>query len=241
MYKEGSRGAIVKLIQQKIGCYPDGIWGKITTEALIAWQKANSLTPDGVAGPKTLLKMGLSGSSEEKPATGTVYSIFSCGITLRHSKRRIDDIVVHCTASREGQAQTVEQIRQEHLRRGFSDVGYHYIVYLDGSVHPGRNVDVVGAHVSGHNSYSIGVCYVGGLENDPKKKYADLKAKDTRTDAQKQTLRQLLKDLRRLYPKARISGHRDFSPDINHNGTIEPSEWIKSCPSFEAKEEYKDI
>jgi N-acetylmuramoyl-L-alanine amidase len=48
-------------------------------------------------------------------------------------------------------------------------------------------------------------------------------------------------DLRKLYPKARISGHRDFSPDLNHNGIVEPSEWIKQCPCFDAKEEYKRI
>ena len=68
-----------------------------------------------------------------------------------------------------------------------------------------------------------------------------LKAKDTRTEAQKASLLSLLVELRKLYPKAKISGHRDFSPDKNHNGIVEPQEWIKSCPSFDAKTEYSRI
>jgi N-acetyl-anhydromuramyl-L-alanine amidase AmpD len=108
-------------------------------------------------------------------------------------------------------------------------------------VNLGRDVNIAGAHVSGYNPHSIGVVYVGGLENDPKKAYKDLKAKDTRTDAQKASLLALLMDLRKLYPTAVIQGHRDFSPDKNHNGTIEPSEWIKDCPSFDAKQEYEKI
>jgi N-acetyl-anhydromuramyl-L-alanine amidase AmpD len=102
-------------------------------------------------------------------------------------------------------------------------------------------VDIAGAHVAGHNADSIGIAYVGGLENDPKKTYQQLKAKDTRTDAQKAALLSLLMDLRRFYPEAKIVGHRDFSPDKNHNGTIDPSEWIKSCPSFDARLAYRNV
>ncbi len=83
--------------------------------------------------------------------------------------------------------------------------------------------------------------YVGGLENRPGVAYGKLKAKDTRTDAQKASLLALRMDLRKLDPKAKIQGHRDFSPDKNHNGIIEPSEWIKDCPSFDAKTEYRRV
>ena len=247
IYKEGSKGTIVKQIQKAVGCYPDGIWGPITTEAVKAFQREHHLTPiDGIAGPKTLMVMGISAvMTGTEAASSSVSAITACyagkTITLRKSRRRIDYLVVHCTASPEGQDLTVAQIKADHLKRGFSDIGYHYIVYRDGTVWAGRSVDIVGAHVSGHNTYSIGISYVGGLENDPRKNYKDLKAKDTRTEAQKASLLALLMDLRKLYPKARIQGHRDFSPDLNHNGTIEPNEWIKDCPSYDAKSEYRNI
>lgn len=245
-YKEGSKGTVVKQIQRAVGCYPDGIWGRLTTEAVKAWQREHGLTADGIAGPKTLAAMGLAAVTQQQtqPA-GALGSVTACyggrAITLKRSKRRIDYIAIHCTATPEGQDLTVEQIRKQHKKQGWSDIGYHYVVYRDGTVHQGRDVDVSGAHVSGYNSYSIGIAYVGGLEDKPGVAYSRLKAKDTRTDQQKASLLALLMDLRKLYPKATIQGHRDFSPDLNHNGTIEPSEWIKDCPSFDAKRAYRNI
>jgi len=207
-YKEGSKGAVVKQIQKVVGCYPDGVWGKVTTECVKAWQREHGLTADGIVGPRTLAAMGIA--------------------AVRKSKRRIDEIIIHCTATPEGQPRTVEQIRQDHIRnRGFADIGYHYIIYLDGTVHEGRNIDIAGAHATNHNAHSIGVVYVGGVENDPKKAYKDLKPKDTRTEEQKASLLSLLMDLRKLYPTARIIGHRDVSS--------------KACPSFDAKAEYRKI
>ena len=129
----------------------------------------------------------------------------------------------------EGQAKTVEDIRREHKAQGWSDIGYHYLVYLDGTVHEGRDVDIAGAHASGHNTHSIGVCYVGGVENRPGVAYKDLKAKDTRTEKQKTALLTLLQDLRRLYPTARILGHCN----VDKHG--------KLCPSFDARDEYRGI
>ena len=105
--------------------------------------------------------------------------------------------------------------------RGWSDIAYHYVVYRDGSVHEGRDVNSVGTHCAGHNSHSIGVCYVGGMTKDMKRD------KDTRTDAQKKGLLTLLRGLRRLYPNARIRGHRDFA--------------AKACPSFDATTEYMGV
>lgn len=135
--------------------------------------------------------------------------------------RKINELIVHCSATPEGQNVTVEEIRKWHLKRGFVDIGYHYVVYLDGSIHTGRNEDMIGAHCYGHNSSSIGVCYIGGLTKDGKK------AKDTRTDAQKVALRELLKSLKNKYPKATIHGHREYA--------------AKECPCFGAKEEYANI
>lgn len=134
--------------------------------------------------------------------------------------RNIDLIVVHCSATPEGRDVSTEEIRQWHLDRGWSDIGYHFVVELDGSVCDGRPVEVSGAHASGHNKNSIGVCYVGGVD-------ADMEPKDTRTEEQKEALVELLQDLKSDYPDAKIIGHRDISD--------------KACPSFDAAEEYKDI
>lgn len=148
--------------------------------------------------------------------------------------RKIELIVVHCSATREGTDVTIDDIRQWHRKRGFRDVGYHFVVYRDGTVVEGRPLEQVGAHVKGHNRHSVGICYIGGLS-------AIGEIKDTRTDAQKVALRELLKDLKRRYPKARVCGHRDLSPDRNGDGIISDYEWLKACPCFNAKEEYCEL
>ena len=239
IYKLGSRGEVVKQIQKALHLVQDGVFGPLTREALMTYQREHGLTPDGVAGPATLAKLlptWVAVIQQHTQKVPTYNAIF-----LKKSRRTITDIVIHCTASREGQPMTVDQIRAEHKKQGWSDIGYHYVIGLNGERWNGRDVDLVGAHVSGHNAHSIGIAYVGGLENKPGVPYNQLKAKDTRTEAQKAALLSLLLDLRKLYPKAKISGHRDFSPDKNGNGIVEPSEWIKSCPSFDAKKEYSRI
>ena len=223
LYKRGSRGEAVKQIQKALNLYPDGIFGPFTEEAVEEFQKDNGLTVDGIVGPATLSKL-------------LVDKVF----TLKKSKRSITEIIIHCTATPEGRDYTVEQIRNDHVEgRGWSDIGYHYVIYRDGSIHNGRDVNIAGAHCTGHNTHSIGVAYVGGLENNPSIAYSKLKAKDTRTEEEKTALLSLLLDLRKLYPKAKILGHRDTSPDKNGNGIIEEWEWLKSCPSFNAQSEYR--
>ena len=100
--------------------------------------------------------------------------------------RKINEIIIHCSATTEGRHFTVEDVRRWHKDRGFADVGYHYLIYLDGSVHAGRPITQVGAHCLGHNAHSIGVCYIGGLASDKKT------PKDTRTSRQKQALKALV-------------------------------------------------
>lgn len=135
--------------------------------------------------------------------------------------RDIDKIIVHCSATPEGRHTTVEEIKQWHLQRGWKDIGYHYVIYLDGTIHKGRPEEVVGAHCSGYNKNSIGVCYIGGVAKDGKT------PKDTRTEGQKRALRELLNRLKRDYPKATLHGHNEFAN--------------KACPSFNVKEEYKNL
>lgn len=148
--------------------------------------------------------------------------------------RRIDKIVVHCTATRAGREVGIDELRRWHKERGWQDVGYHYVVHLSGEVSKGRPDEVAGAHVRGHNANSIGVVYVGGIDFNGR-------PYDTRTPQQKATLVQLLKELKKKYPNATICGHRDLSPDKNRDGRITPDEWLKACPCFDATSEYKDI
>lgn len=148
--------------------------------------------------------------------------------------RQITELVLHCSATKEGKNVTVADIDRWHRERGFKKIGYHYVIYLDGSIHTGRGLEEVGAHVTGHNATTIGICYVGGLD-------ASGNPKDTRTPEQKAAIVYLLESLREKFPKARICGHRDFSPDKNGNGKIEPNEYIKACPCFDAAAEYKNI
>ena len=193
-YKRGSRGEIVRQIQKALHLYPDGIFGPLTEERVKQFQKER-----GIVGPATLALL--------IPAR------------LKKSKRIINEIIIHCTATPEGRECTVTEIRRWHIQRGFTDIGYHYVIHLDGRVEEGRNIDIAGAHCTGHNANSIGVVYVGGCAKDGKT------PKDTRTEAQKSALANLLLDLRKLYPRATIHGHRDFAN--------------KACPSFDATQEYR--
>jgi N-acetylmuramoyl-L-alanine amidase len=206
MLKKGSRGELVKQLQRALNLIPDGVFGALTEEAVKAFQKSKGLKQDGIVGDKTWAML-------PKPDYGV-------GGILKQSKRNIKEIIVHCTATPEGRAETVESIRNMHKSQGWSDIGYHYLVYLDGSIHVGRDVNIVGSHCVGHNTYSIGVCYVGGVDKK-------LQPKDTRTQAQKKALLDVLKKLKTMYPKAKIVGHRDYSS--------------KACPSFDATKEYKNL
>ena len=196
--KLGSRGNEVKVLQEKLNLKADGIFGPLTEEAVKDFQRSNGLEVDGIVGANTLSKLNLS-----------------------VNKRTIKELIVHCSATPEGKDYSVDTIRQWHLQRGFSDIGYHYVIYRDGSIHIGRDESIIGAHCTGHNTNSIGVCYIGGCASDGKT------PKDTRTTKQKQSLVKLLKELKTKYPKASIHGHRDFSS--------------KACPSFDATKEYSSI
>lgn len=144
--------------------------------------------------------------------------------------RKINYIVVHCSATRQDHPFTVADLRAEHLRRGFRDIGYHYYIRRDGTVFKTRPIEQVGAHVKGYNKYSIGLCYEGGLD-------ASGNPKDTRTPEQRAALRLLVAQLLRRFHEARLCGHRDLSPDLNGDGVVEPEEWMKECPCFEVATE----
>jgi len=135
--------------------------------------------------------------------------------------REINKIIVHCSATREGENFEVAEIRKWHLARGFSDIGYHFYIDLYGEIHKGRDIAKIGAHCKGHNRNSIGICYCGGVEADGKT------PKDTRYDCQKESLTAVLRTLKAMYPNAVIHSHNDFAN--------------KACPSFNATKEYENI
>jgi len=128
---------------------------------------------------------------------------------------RITDVTIHCTATPEGRPNTAEEVTSWDIAR-FGQPSYHYVICLDGSIHPTLRHDQKGAHVAGHNTGNLGISYVGGTET----LNAGGKPKDTRTPAQISAMESLVKQLHARYPGARIRGHRDW-PDVT-----------KACPSF---------
>ena len=130
--------------------------------------------------------------------------------------RQIKEIIIHCSATAEDRDYTVADIDRWHRARGFRKVGYHFVIYRDGSVHAGRSVNEVGAHCTGHNAFSIGICYIGGLSKDGT-------PKDTRTPAQRESMLALIEQLKEDYPDATIHGHNEYAN--------------KACPCFKVPEE----
>ena len=135
-------------------------------------------------------------------------------------------LTIHCAATPEGRDVKAAQIN-EWDKVKFGQTSYHWVVELNGNKVRGLADNKKGAHVGGHNTGNIGVCYVGGVAKDAKT------VKDTRTDAQKKALRELVGEYKKLYPGIKVMGHRDWSPDKNKDGKIPPDEWMKGCPSFD--------
>lgn len=137
-------------------------------------------------------------------------------ITLAKASRPVNEVIIHCTATPEGRDYSVQTIRDWHVRgRGWSDIGYHYVIHLDGKISTGRPVSRIGAHVGGRNRNTIGVVYVGGMDKNMKH------PKDTRTPAQKQALLWLVSELNKIYNLKLISGHNQYA--------------AKACPSFDVR------
>ena len=135
--------------------------------------------------------------------------------------RKVNKIIIHCTATPEGRDVSIDEVRRWHVKeRGWRDVGYHFLIRLDGTVEEGRPIEMTGAHTRGHNWDSIGIAYAGGMSKDI------TEPKDTRTEQQKSSMVDLLCQLHDCYGGT-VYGHRDFSE--------------KACPSFDAKTEYENI
>lgn len=238
--KRGSGGKAVRDLQTLLNTvWPevddmavDGVFGPITEARVRAMQQILGLVVDGIAGPQTMaaLKqattpvkpgkaepdksaMATPGPSVGVEATRPVAPPNVASLQLLDTARPISEIIIHCAATPEGKDFTVADIRAWHKARGWSDIGYHYVVYRDGRVMEGRPVGQIGAHVAGHNTGTIGVVYVGGVTADGKK------AKDTRTPAQRASLVWLVQQLAAKHSGVRkVTGHNQYA--------------AKACPSF---------
>lgn len=153
----------------------------------------------------------------------------------------IDSIIIHCSATKAGVNFKAKDIDRIHRQRGFNQIGYHYVIDLDGTVEAGRPLIKEGAHCNtkgfsglSYNKHSIGICYIGGLDKNGK-------PADTRTEEQKQALHQLVAEICQKYQILEILGHRDTSPDLDGDGEVEPEEWIKHCPCFDVSAEFPNF
>lgn len=153
----------------------------------------------------------------------------------------IDAIIIHCSATQTGQDLRAKDIDRMHRARGFSQIGYNFIIDIDGTVENGRPLNIDGAHCNSkgfsgltYNKHSVGICYIGGL---------DVRGRptDTRTEEQKTALRELVAKLCKSYPIIELLGHRDTSPDMDGSGEIEPNEYIKACPCFDVRNEFSNF
>lgn len=242
--RKGSTGAAVVQLQRELSkagytLKPDGDFGTLTDGAVRRFQEASGLVVDGDVGTFTwaALRMvntpaktptrpepdkgamaGECPAGDDEPAAIKTLSVQPPNfesVRLLPTVRRIDELIVHCAATPEGKHFTVEDIRRWHKARGWSDIGYHYVVYLDGRVMLGRPIGQIGAHVAGHNTGTVGVCYVGGVSADGSV------AKDTRTAAQRASLLWLTENLVRIHRITKITGHNEYA--------------AKACPSFQVQ------
>lgn len=133
--------------------------------------------------------------------------------------RSINEIIIHCSATSEGQDISSSTIREWHKAKGWSDIGYHFVIRLDGSIEIGRSLDRVGAHCKGRNRNTIGICYVGGVSKDGKTNM------DTRTPEQRKSLESLVNALKMVFNVSLVSGHNNYTR-------------LKDCPCFNVKEEF---
>lgn len=145
--------------------------------------------------------------------------------------RHIDTIIIHCSATPANKRLEPAELNRTHRKRGFNGCGYHFYIRRNGEICDMRQVEKIGAHCKGHNEGSIGICYEGGLDGKGR-------PADTRTEEQKNAMKWLVESLKKEFRIKTIAGHRDFSPDTDGDGTVEPEEWVKQCPCFDVRDEF---
>lgn len=204
--------AEVRAFQKKYDLVVDGIFGPQTRKAY-----AESILPPSKSAKKEPEKAAI--NVKKKPVTiaqGNAVS-FDKPIPIASTSRSIDELIVHCTATPEGKWFDRNDVNAWHKNRGWLMIGYHYLILLDGTIQVGRPIGMIGSHVKGHNTGTVGIAYVGGLTSDGKK------PKDTRTQKQVNAMFWLCQALVDKYKiKKPIKGHYEYDPG-------------KACPSFNVK------
>lgn len=198
LIQRGSRGDDVKKWQDFIDVEADGIFGNGTTKGTIEWQETNGLVADGIVG-----KLSVKKAEEQGFEKQTEYT------------RNVNEVIVHITASNDNA--TVADIKAGHIARGFSDIGYHWIVDREGIVHKGRSESIIGSHVAGYNTDTIGISYIArGSDSDQNGTYGRYM-----TDIQRSALeRQIAVILKRYGLTIKdVSGHNQYNLG-------------KACPCF---------
>jgi N-acetylmuramoyl-L-alanine amidase len=150
-------------------------------------------------------------------------------LILKHKRHTS---IMHVSATKMSQDFTFEDCKRYHISKGWSDIGYHFYIEKDGSIHKGRPLARNGAHVRGFNKGTIGICTEGGLNEQGA-------PSDTMNEMQRLSVEGLLLTLKEGNPKMKVAGHRDYSPDLNGNGKIEPFEFSKACPCYDAQIRFK--
>lgn len=187
----------------------DGLWGGKSSLACSMFQRGRGLAATGRLDPETV--KALQAAVAEKRPVAPAFTI-----TQPRATRRITEIIVHCTATPDGRDVSVDTIRGWHIGQGWKDIGYHWVVGLDGVPRPGRPEAQVGSHVAGHNTGTLGVVYVGGVAAVAKT------PKDTRTVAQRAGLLTIVRALIARYPTiTKVTGHNQYA--------------AKACPSFDVR------
>jgi len=201
LLQRGSHGAGVRKLQKFLGIKDDGIFGNGTTKALIKWQSENGLVADGIFGKLSALKAETQGFEKQQEYT-----------------RDVNEIIVHITASNDNA--TVADIRRGHIARGFSDVGYHYLVDRQGIVHKGRDESIIGSHVAGYNHDTIGIAYIArGKDTDQNGEYGKYMTESQRIALEKKIAELLVKYGLKVKD---VSGHNTYNLG-------------KACPCFKVQ------
>lgn len=207
----------------------DGLPGPRTEAAVRQFQQEHGLVVDGDPGPQTQIALRRAAPEPDKGAilqpvpTTLEGSLVGhappnvSSLRLLETKRPINELIWHCTATPAGRDFTVDDIRQWHRARGWTDIGYHYVVYRDGRILPGRPIGQIGAHVEGHNTGTVGCSYIGGLSSDGKR------AEDTRTPEQRASMLWLTEQLVAKHGITKVSGHNQYAN--------------KACPSFDVRKD----
>lgn len=207
----------------------DGIRGERTISAIRKFQEENGLVVDGIAGPQTQIAMKQMAPEPDKSAMKAPVPVTQyrgavstppaniASLKLLDTARAINELIWHCSATPEGKDFTVDTIRQWHKARGWTDIGYHYVVYRNGHIMVGRPIGQIGSHVAGHNTGTVGCSYIGGVAADGKT------PKDTRTPEQRSSMMWLTEQLIAKHGISKVSGHNQYA--------------AKACPSFDVRKD----